>query len=374
MKTPLIDAMGKALALVKTSNLAEATQLLRRAVSGGATAERRPGESAIPAPHLRTSAFAPASRAPLGEVLRALRTGRANLPKMPFPNEETPKYPLDEKFTARTYRGRAGSLDYRLYVPTDLTTRKPALLLMLHGCTQDPEDFAIGTQMNRLADEFGLVVAYPHQPRTANPSGCWNWFDTRHQNRGSGEPAALAGLTQSLVKEFGVARERTFAAGLSAGGAMAEVLAATYSDVFSAVGIHSGLPFRAAKDVPSAFAAMKGAAVIEPPSGIADRPEVRRIVFHGDADATVAPVNGIRILDQARSGSVGLQEVDFNQEIDGRLVERRLLQNSAGEAVAELWSVEGGGHGWFGGDHRGSYTESVGLDASRIMVQFFLRE
>ena len=135
---------------------------------------------------------------------------------------------------------------------------------MLHGCTQNPEDFALGTRMNALAEEFGLIVAYPHQTRLANPNGCWNWFDRRHQNRGSGEPAKLAGLAQALAKEFDVRRERVFAAGLSAGGAMAEVLAATYPDVFDAVGIHSGLPYKSAGDVPSAFAAMKGTAAVRP--------------------------------------------------------------------------------------------------------------
>ena len=179
---------------------------------------------------------------------------------------------------------------------------------MLHGCTQNPEDFALGTQMNDLADEFGLIVAYPHQPRRANPSGCWNWFDRRHQNRGSGEPAKLAGLAQALAKEFGVGKERIFAAGLSAGGAMAEVLAATYPDVFAAVGVHSGLPYRSAVDVPSAFAAMKGTAAVDSSSPAANDRRCRKIIFHGGADLTVNPVNGERILDQAERGDTTLKD------------------------------------------------------------------
>jgi poly(hydroxyalkanoate) depolymerase family esterase len=390
MKSRLFDAMGNALALVRQSNLVEATALLRNTLSDGdavaALAERgrrrapdfpsvdqaEPTRSAT-ASTTPDFAFAPAPRAPLGEILRALRAGRANLPKAPFAPDERPAYPPDDKFTARSYRGPAGSLNYRLYVPADHATRELALMLMLHGCTQNPEDFALGTQMNALADEFGLVVAYPHQPRAANPSGCWNWFDKRHQHRGSGEPAKLAGLVQSLASEFAIPRERTFVAGLSAGGAMAEVLAATYPDLFDAVGIHSGLPYKAAKDVPSAFAAMKGAAA-EPALRVVGGTECRKIVFHGGADATVDPVNAMRILDQARSGQTNLKQVDLEWQIEGRRVNQTALQDPAGQPVVELWSVEGGGHAWFGGDSRGSYTQSVGVDASRVMVRFFLKQ
>ena len=162
--------------------------------------------------------------------------------------------------------------------------------------------------MNDLADEFGLVVAYPHQPRRANASGCWNWFDKRHQNRGSGEPARLAGLAQTLAREFGVRKERVFAAGLSAGGAMAEVLAATYADVFDAVGVHSGLPYKSAVDVPSAFAAMKGSAAVDSLPDIANDSGCRKIVFHGGGDATVHPMNGEQILEQAECGQNPLRD------------------------------------------------------------------
>jgi poly(hydroxyalkanoate) depolymerase family esterase len=367
MKSRLFDAMENALALIKKSNLAEATALLRKTVS-----DRAAGDRYADRPESPTSgfAFAPSPRAPLGEVLRALRAGRANLPRTPFAPDEGPSYPPDEKFTSRSYRGPAGSLNYRLYVPADHATRELALVLMLHGCTQNPEDFALGTRMNDLADEFGLIVAYPHQPRSANASGCWNWFDKRHQHRGVGEPAKLAGLAQTLAGEFGIGRDRTFAAGLSAGGAMAEVLAATYPDVFDAVGIHSGLPYKAAKDVPSAFAAMKGTAS-EPALRVVGETECRKIVFHGGADATVNPVNATRILERARGD--GLKRIDLESEIGGRRVDQTVLENFAGQPIVELWSVEGGGHAWFGGDSRGTYTESVGPDASRIMARFFLK-
>ena len=368
-KPRLIDAMGKALSLVRQSNLAEATELLREALSGEAP-QGQDSASDAPPPLAPGPAFAPPPRRPLGEVLRALRAK----PAAPAgaPPEAEPAHAFGERFLKRVYRGPAGSLSYRLYLPADHEGRDLALVLMLHGCSQNPEDFALGTQMNRLADEFGLIVAYPHQPRRANPSGCWNWFDRRHQTRGSGEPAKLAGLAQALAKEFGVGSERIFAAGLSAGGAMAEVLAATYPDVFEAVGVHSGLPYRSAVDVPSAFAAMKGAAPVELVALATSDRRCRRIIIHGLADGTVDPVNGERILDQAGRGE-RLKRSDFDWEIAGGRISRTVLEDDEGRPVVERWQVEGGGHAWFGGDPRGSYTQTVGLDASRVMVRFFLQ-
>jgi poly(hydroxyalkanoate) depolymerase family esterase len=310
----------------------------------------------------------------LGETLRALRVRPMIPPAAPEAPAPGPTPDLGERFLKRSYRGPAGSLSYRLYVPADHEGRELALVLMLHGCLQDPEDFACGTRMNDLAEEFGLIVAYPHQPRRANPTGCWNWFDRRHQNRGSGEPAKLAGLAQALAKEFDVRRERVFAAGLSAGGAMAEILAAAYPDVFDAVGIHSGLPYKSAGDVPSAFAAMKGTATYDPaPLAASDR-QCRKIIVHGLADETVNPVNGERILDEVERGDISLMRRDLEWPIEGGRLSRTVLKEADGRPAAEQWLVEGGGHAWFGGDPRGSYTQNVGLDASRVMVRFFLSE
>ena len=381
MKPRLLDVMGDALNLVRKSNVAEATALIRKALSGEkawrrmrdyaeAEAEAEAQPLRLPGPNL-----APPVRRPLGEVLRALRARPSIiLPDAIDKTDEPPPDTHDGKFTSRSYRGAAGSLKYRLYVPAGHEHGDPALVLMLHGCTQNPEDFALGTQMNALADEFGLIVAYPLQPRRANAAGCWNWFDKRHQNRGSGEPAKLAGLAQTLASEFGIKKNRIFAAGLSAGGAMAEILAATYPDVFDAVGIHSGLPYKAALDVPSAFAAMKGTAAVHLPPHAASANDCRKIVFHGGADETVHPANGERILDEAQRGPKPLKRLDLDWEIEGGRVNRAVLQDAEGRPVVEHWFVEDGGHAWFGGDLRGSYTQSVGLDASRVMVRFFLKK
>ena len=368
MKPRFLDAMGDALSLMRQSNLADATALIRRALTrdeaGAPETEadpRRPEGRAI----------APPARRPLGEVLRQLRD-RPFIPPLPDQPASDPGQ-FGERFVSRVFKSEHGSLSYRLYMPADHAGRDLALVLMLHGCTQNPDDFATGTRMNSFADEFGLIVAYPLQPRRANASGCWNWFDPRHQNRGSGEPAKLAGLAQALGREFGVGKERTFAAGLSAGGAMAEVLAATYPDVFDAVGVHSGLAYRSATDVASAFAVMKGRTTASSRSPAAGGAGCRKIIIQGGADTTVHPSNSDRILEEAEGAPNPLKQVEFPQIGDGR-VSRTVLQDAAGEPVVERWLVEGGGHAWFGGDERGTYTQSAELDASRLMVRFFLRQ
>jgi poly(hydroxyalkanoate) depolymerase family esterase len=374
MKLRVLDVMGDVLGLVKKSDLGGATALIRKALSGETAPEGEAGDAKAPSPRPSAKVIPLPPRRPLGDTLRALRARPIMPPGLPGAPEPGPAPDLGERFLRRTYSGPAGSLNYRLYVPADHEQRELALVVMLHGCLQNPEDFAVGTKMNALAEEFGLIVAYPHQPRSANPNGCWNWFDRRHQNRGSGEPAKLAGLAQALAKEFDVRRERIFAAGLSAGGAMAEVLAATYPDVFDAVGIHSGLPYKSAGDVPSAFAAMRGTAAAGPASLAASDRHCRKIIFHGLADGTVNPVNGERILDEVERGETSLTRSDLDWPIEGGRVTRTALKEADGRPVAEQWLVEGGGHAWFGGDPRGSFTQTVGLDASRVMMRFFLAQ
>ena len=351
MSNRLLSSIADALALVKQAKVTDATALLQRALTG------------TPA---RTGVSADLPRRPLGEVVRALRTGRpAGLRAKSAPRALQP----GGNFAPRQYAGKAGSIGYWLHVPEGHAREDLALVLMLHGCTQNPGDFAAGTRMNALADEYGLVVAYPHQTGAANPNGCWNWFLDRNQTRGSGEPAVLAGLARSLAAEFGIAPSRIFVAGLSAGGAMADILACEYHDVFSAAGIHSGLPQGAARDMPSAFSAMNGSAGFA--AAKAQGRASRKIVFHGSGDTTVHPVNGERILDGLRGKGA---EITCDREVAGRKVAHTVLLDESGRAIAEHWFIRGGGHAWSGGDPAGSYTQADGPDASRLMVAFFLEK
>jgi poly(hydroxyalkanoate) depolymerase family esterase len=248
--------------------------------------------------------------------------------------------------------------DYKLYVPPGPHGKPLPLVVMLHGCTQDPDDFAAGTRMNEAALERGFFVLYPAQAQGANPSRCWNWFRPEHQGRGRGEPAVLAGMVRQVAKHHAIDPARVHVAGLSAGGAMAAILGAAYPELFAAVGVHSGLPVGSAHDLKSAFAAMKegaadGAARHAPPT----------IVFHGDRDLTVHPVNGERVV-AGRAGA----EPEVQR---GRDHTRRVYRDAVGRVVAEHWTVHGAGHAWSGGSPRGSYTDPRGPDATQEMLRFF---
>ena len=266
----------------------------------------------------------------------------------------------------------AGSRDYLAYVPASAEGGIRGMVVMLHGCTQDPADFARGTGMNALAEEHRLVVLYPHQSRGENAQSCWNWFSAGDQRRGRGEPEILARMAADLAGRHDVPRDRIFVAGLSAGAAMAVILGQTHPDVFAAVGAHSGLPFGAAKDVPSAFAAMNGTAAPEAMPGH-DPVPTPTIVFHGSADRTVHPANGDRIAADALAA--GPEQTLFDRtagKAGARSYVRETTRTPEGDALLERWAIDGLGHAWSGGDPAGSYTDPPGPKASAEMVRFFL--
>ena len=286
-----------------------------------------------------------------------------------------------EHFRQRITSGPHGSRAYKLFVPEGPQPPR-ILIVMLHGCTQDSDDFAAGTRMNILAQTHGALVAYPEQSRSANPSLCWNWFERKDQRRDTGEPGILAGLAQEVAAEFEIGPGRTFTAGLSAGGAMAAILAETYPDVFAGVGIHSGLPYGAAHDIPSAFAAMQGKAG---PAGAASAGNPREaslvqhhiptIVFHGDADRTVHRSNAEAIVARVEAQAAGLcPETQKGTVPGGRGFVRTTGRDASGAVRFEHWTVTGAGHAWSGGSPAGSYTDPSGPDASAEMLRFFLEQ
>jgi poly(hydroxyalkanoate) depolymerase family esterase len=242
---------------------------------------------------------------------------------------------------------------------------------MLHGCTQNAEDFACGTEMNALAREAGVIVLYPEQTQRANAQRCWNWFKTQHQQRGRGEAALLAELTRSMVQTHGIDTSRVYVAGLSAGGAMADILGRTYPDIFAAVGVHSGLPHGSAHDMSSALQAMRsgGRATAQ---GNMERP---LIVFHGDSDQIVHPSNGQALADAAVAGgqdAPGQGETTHGSSERGGRYKRTCYRDAAGTVMVEHWLLQGAGHAWSGGSSEGSHTAPTGVQASVEMLRFFM--
>jgi poly(hydroxyalkanoate) depolymerase family esterase len=287
-------------------------------------------------------------------------------------------------FQTLEFSNAFGTRAYKLYVPIHVA-QTPAMVVMLHGCTQSADDFAAGTQMNRLAEEHGFLVVYPEQAANANMSKCWNWFKAQDQVRDAGEPALIAGIVREVAARHQVDSRRIFVAGLSAGAAMAVVLGQTYPELFAAVGAHSGLPYASAHDIPSAMAAMKGgrsglASASAPLPAAAPQRQaaqaVPTIVFHGDRDHTVQHSNGVRIVDQANDAFTAertpLQSsTQRATSPGGRGYSRTVHADADGSTRIESWTLHGAGHAWSGGHASGSYTDGRGPDASAEMIRFF---
>lgn len=381
MNDAFLASMREAMHLLQTAGPMEATEAIQRAlreqVSRGAAVAPAAPSAPMPAQvveRLLTDARAPVRPAEVaGNASSAASpaASRGTHSSRPGSNHAAP-HDVGH-FSQHKFVNQAGSRAYRLYVPAGRRAEPMPLVVMLHGCTQDAEDFAAGTQMNALADKLGFVVLYPIQAIEDNPSKCWNWFRPGDQQAGKGEPSIIAGMAREVIATHGIDPRRVYIAGLSAGGAMAAVLIQRYPELFAAAGVHSGLPAGSAHDLPSALGAMKGGKGIgrsrpgAVPPASATRP---MIVFHGDADHTVHPSNGSRLVapfevDHAR------QQTERRNVAGGHDYTRHRITTPAG-VDAEYWVIHGAGHAWAGGSRQGSYTDPKGPDASAEMLRFFL--
>jgi poly(hydroxyalkanoate) depolymerase family esterase len=348
------DMLG-ALRLTGQGRVGEAMARLREALAPiGAPA---PGEPAAPEPQ--------------ADMLR--RVFSPVMPKM-FEPAAAPRVrppPDGANFTERQFANAAGSRSYKLFVPSGLEGKSVPLVVMLHGCTQSPDDFAAGTRMNVLAEQQKFLVAYPAQSRTANFSKCWNWFRVDDQKRGQGEPSLIAGITREIMRDYPVRPDQVYIAGLSAGGAAAAVMGWAYPELYTAIGVHSGLACGAAHDMPSAMAAMRQGGV---GSFAAGARVVPTIVFHGDQDKTVNVVNGNQVIAQAKGSATLRRSVVEGDSPGGVRYTRTVQSDDAGRPLLEAWVLHGAGHAWSGGDAAGTYTDPRGPDASREMLCFFLQQ
>lgn len=316
---------------------------------------------------------------PLGDTIAALRAVRRTfgglelwpLPVRPWRTEtELPPLPEGAHFDRHTFTCSAGSRDYRLYVPANSGTRPKGLVVMLHGCRQTPEDFAVGTRMNAAAEARGFLVLYPHQPTSANANGCWNWHRLSDQLRHGGEPAIIAGIIGELMETWGLARAQVFVAGLSAGGAMTAILTRTHPELFAAACIHSGVAAGLADDLRSGLAAMRGRfPESRSEEHVAPADIVPTIVFQGDADRVVHPSNADRIFADLDPTATDVRTETRDDDGVTSTVTTRI--DADGNPSAELWHVAGGPHAWFGGDPAGSFAVPTGPDATGEMLRFF---
>ena len=351
----------------QTGLMHEVTETVRRALAGGRLAPRSSSVT-------DAAVIDVAARVVPGDEDADLARARA-------PSGRATRQPPGS-FEAHDFSNAAGSRAYKLYVPAGKPVAPRPLVVMLHGCTQSADDFAAGTQMNKLADEQGCLVLYPEQSAQANTSKCWNWFKPQDQERGAGEPALLAGIVGEVARRHGVDPRRIFVAGLSAGAAMAVVLGETYPELFAGVGAHSGLPYGSAHDIPSALSAMKGGRGAM--SGMAGMTKVRPakkaqqavpiIVFHGDRDHTVQQSNGAQIVRQASEahGALAVISTQTGKSSGGRQYSRSVHADASGQPLIESWTLHGAGHAWSGGHASGSYTDGHGPDASAEMLRFFM--
>src|SRR6201994_2053240 len=360
------NMMSEATRLTRAGRLVEATALLQRMLRG----ESDPARSGSSARGVPTSLEPPTidvkahvvagqetrrttrlSSAPLQRKGAAESKGLKGFPGLNLrgpmnraPPATTDIAPEGTRFFTGTFRSAVESRPYKLFVPSRSHEKPLPLVVMLHGCTQSPDDFAAGTRMNFLAEERNCFVVYPEQPSGANQAKCWNWFRTGDQQRDGGEPSLIAGITRQIMRDYPIDPKRVHVCGLSSGGAAAAIMAATYPDLYAAVGIHSGLACGAARDLPSALMAMRqGGSGDIAKSGST----VPTIVFHGDRDSTVHPANGDQIIAQATSIARETSVVR-GRVPGGHAYTRTILSDARGQVTSEHWAIHGAGHAWSG--------------------------
>ena len=400
MNDTMQNLMREATRLTQSGNLTEATAAIQRALGNARGAPMPPPPAPTPASAAiildgcvfevaQPEAGRPDSASP-GSARHATEAPAAPVPETSRGSANSHTRTAAGEFKEGSHTHASLTRRYKLYTPPGVAGdvgKSLPLVVMLHGCTQNPDDFAAGTGMNELAREQGFCVLYPAQAADANPQRCWNWFKHTHQSRGRGEAALLASMTLSVIQQHGIDARRVYIAGLSAGGAMAAIMAAAYPEIYAAVGVHSGLAVGAASNVSEALAAMRSGAKRSVKTSAQDGAgggkagdlagpanAVPTIVFHGDQDHTVHPRNGEQVAAAAQGepGHSVTRRVEHGVASGGRRYIRSIYGSSNGQTVAEHWLVNGAAHAWSGGQASGSYTDPKGPDATSEMLRFFL--
>jgi poly(hydroxyalkanoate) depolymerase family esterase len=384
---PRQDMIVEATRLTRAGRIVEATELLQRMLRGESAPDltsptrqptlKEPSIIGAKVNVIEENSPDPARTGP--RMLRDLlnRTKQHSRFSLRAVTERRPLLPSDimpdgTRFIEDTFSNPAGSRAYKLFIPSCHQDQPLPLVVMLHGCTQSPDDFAAGTRMNFIAEEKSCLVVYPAQRSDANQAKCWNWFRTADQQRGRGEPSLIAGITRQVMRDYSVDATRVYVGGLSAGAAAAAIMGATYNDLYAAIGVHSGLACGAAMDLPSAFVAMRQGGGSDGNGIQGGGPAVPTIVFHGDHDITVHPSNSNQILDQFVETTSTRKKVYRGRVPGGHAYTRTIHIDASGRGISEHWNIHGAGHAWSGGSPAGSYTDARGPDATREMLRFFL--
>jgi len=357
-----VQKMLESTRLVGANNAAGATDVIQRALRD---AGLLPAGTATAAPAAQRAGGGFVDLNPMPDWRDAALPG-ASSRNRPAATPDGAAGPQAGRFIDGSFSCAAGARRYKLFIPAGPARTARPLVVMLHGCTQDANDFATGTAMNGVAGGHDCLVLYPEQDRGANHSGCWNWFDTAQQQRGQGEPEIVAAMTRHVIAEQGADARRVYVAGMSAGGAMAAILGARYPELYAAVGVHSGLAAGSGKDMISGLHAMK-----RPAATAALARSVPVIVFHGEADHVVSPGNGEAVLRQFL-GTHAAAGDRTHEQAAGRACARTTWRDAQGRRIAEQWTVQGAGHAWQGGNAAGSHTDAGGPCASAEMLAFFL--
>ena len=271
-------------------------------------------------------------------------------------------------------------LAYGIYVPPPKSNARRTLVVMLHGCKQTSEEFAQGTRMNALADEYGFIVLYPEQSRHAQAHRCWHWYDAS-ERAGGHEARSIVSLVDSVLARYDVDPSRVYVAGMSAGAGMAALLAIRFPQVFAAVALHSGPVIGDAHSAMSALATMRRGTRDDPLglvgglSEFATHPGMPAIIVHGDRDDVVSPLNAEQL---------AMQFVRLNRLVDssGRRLHGSARESAPGGVVRHDWILDdvpivrdcriaGLRHAWSGGDGSVPFHVSDGPDSSRLIYDFF---
>ena len=323
---------------------------------------------------------------------RAPKAGRLpEIVPLPGPLPAIPRPARRRQGSGRWVRGGrsapVGGRSYDVYLPAGLRPRsRVPMVLLLHGCGQTSAEFASATRFTDVADRNGFVLVLPHQETRHHPNRCWRWYEVGNQSRGAGEPAALTVVVRQVLAEqvrWRIDPRRVYVAGLSAGGAMALTLAATYPDVFAAAGVHSAPPYRSASSGGQGLSAMAGRTIVPPPVPGVAKEMAPVVVLQGTADHLVRPLNGDRVADQWLAyrtaaaaggpdpGRIGRTRADSGRTTDGREYTVVRWYSVRGRKMLEYWLVDGLGHAWSGGRKGGSYSDPTGPRAATVMWQFF---